>query len=215
MGEPASQGLEDIAESGNTAAMTDLFDTFLSNGGGVYQATLPVGTPPGTSQQHDFTIDVPNPADGLYFSYASMIVPSNDAFIGNNNPTAYPVIQRGSGNTLRLEFTIGGNGVYDAGTELNDEVVGNAAIPGSGVPPTGGEPGEGSVQFHPGFVDGGNILSQFPLADFTAPGTVIAKIIVIINIGDQGPFLGAGSFADPHFKLWNKKWYGESSFVAD
>jgi len=54
-----------------------------------------------------------------YFSYASMILPSNDQFIGNGNPFAFTLFDA-AGNYLG-DQTIGvfGTDAYDAGTEQN------------------------------------------------------------------------------------------------
>ena len=64
-----------------------------------------------------------NPAAYPYFSFASMVIPSNDSFIGNDNPMAYEVFDA-MGNVNGGTFTIEiyGRDIWDAGTELNDEM---------------------------------------------------------------------------------------------
>lgn len=53
------------------------------------------------------------------FSYASMILPSNDYYVANGDPFAWNIssVLAGGGP---LSFVIGGNAVNDAGTEVND-----------------------------------------------------------------------------------------------
>lgn len=79
------------------------------------------GTPPpiqpGESTSAVFDIDV---TENQYFSYASMVLPSNDFYVANGNPTQWDLssILDGSGS---ITFDIGLPGtVNDAGTEVND-----------------------------------------------------------------------------------------------
>ena len=69
-----------------------------------------------------------NPAAYQYFSFASMIVASNDNFIGNDNATAYQIFDS-AGNFLGTNgvFEIQIDGIYDAGTEVNDASAGGGA----------------------------------------------------------------------------------------
>jgi len=77
--------------------------------------------------------------------------------------------------------------VWDAGTEVNDEVPQNTAFLGQTVANTGVNE-NGEVHPHPGFMAGGNILSApgFQNADFTRAGYPIAHIQV-----NQVPLPGA------------------------
>ena len=111
-----------------------------------------------------------------YFSYASMVIPSNDAFIANGNPLAHAIFDA-SGDFLGADFLVAGAAVLDAGTEVNDEIPENVAFLGQTVPNTGTTE-SGTVQIHPGFSPAGNILSAFPGADFTAPGYQVARISI-------------------------------------
>ena len=64
-----------------------------------------------------------NPANYQYFTFASMVIPSNDTFIGNESPTQYQVFTpSGDINDPSGTFTIQifGDDVLDAGTEAND-----------------------------------------------------------------------------------------------
>jgi hypothetical protein len=77
---------------------------------------------PGASASVDFTVD---PAINRFFTFASMVVPSNDHFIGNDSPTEYELFnaQGGLNITTISQF---GRDVWDAGSELTNPL--NAAF---------------------------------------------------------------------------------------
>lgn len=68
-----------------------------------------------------------NPLEDRFFSYASMLIPSNDAFIANDNPEAHVLFDE-YGYFVAEDFTVQGSDVVDAGTEINDEIVTNIAF---------------------------------------------------------------------------------------
>jgi hypothetical protein len=174
VGSAASVPLERIAEDGTADALTAAF-----NGNGVAQGTIlgPTGPDfnPGETNSKTFTIN-PEPSEGLYFSYATMILPSNDAFIANENPFQFKIFDD-NGNFTGADFVVPGALVWDAGTEVNDELEETTAFFGQTTPDTG-TPENGTVQLHPGFDPNGRILSsdRFANADFTAPEYNIARI---------------------------------------
>lgn len=176
LGDPASAALERLAEDGNTKPISDAF----SAAGYDKQATIfsPGGLLPpifesGESNYFYFDLDGNN-ADNRFFSLLSMIVPSNDAFIGNVNPAGHRIFND-DGSFKGDDFIVRGAGVRDAGTEVNDEIPANTARFGQMMPNTGVSEG-GVIGAHKGFIPGGNILSAFPNADFTAPGYLIAHV---------------------------------------
>ena len=174
-GAAASPGLESTAEDGATALLSAEFSNAAL---GFEDATITGPGPPpvffpGNTSAFKFSLDSSSPLN-RYFSFASMIIPSNDAFIGNGDPMAYEVFDE-SGNFVMTEIIILGTQVWDAGTEVNDEVPANVAFLEQAAPNTG--PAEnGTVQFHSGFASGGAILTAFPNADFTAGGYQVARI---------------------------------------
>lgn len=184
-GDPASASLERLAEDGSTGPRI----TAALNSGGVDTALATDGGPiaPGESRSVNFTIDPDNPLTQA-LSFASMFIPSNDAFIGNDSPDLLRLFD-GDGNLVVRDgastFLIFGNDVYDAGTEINDEIAENTAFLAQAAPNTGAI--EASVvRSHQGFQgsqgfggDIGNILTAFPGADFTLPGTPIASISIV------------------------------------
>jgi hypothetical protein len=120
----------------------------------------------------------PLAAASRYMSYASMVIPSNDAFIANDAPNAVPVFDA-AGKFIGGRFIVFGSMVRDAGTEVNDEVPMNTAFLGQMSPNTGVTEG-GVVMVHPGFMPGGNILStpMFANSDFRAAGYRVAEVTV-------------------------------------
>ena len=180
-GAAASQPLERIAEDGTIEPLNNAFT-------GTAQGTVfgpnvpPIG--PGETGTSTFSLD-PQPSESLYFSYAAMILPSNDAFIANDDPFQFQLFDN-AGNFTGADFVVPGARVWDAGTEVNDELAETTAFFNQEVPDTG-TPENGTVQLHPGFDPNGRILSsdQFANADFTAPDYNVARIRV-----EQVPELG-------------------------
>lgn len=153
-GEPASnlpiQGsdsLERLAEDGNTGPLSDDFAIVDPNG---VQGTIASNGPipplaPGQTVSRLFEVD---PSNNRYFSYVSMLIPSNDAFIANGSATAHPLFDE-SGNFVGTPFIVAGDEANDAGTEVNDEAPANTAFFGQAAPNTGVDEGANIVA-HPG-----------------------------------------------------------------
>ncbi|XZE51985.1 spondin domain-containing protein [Planctomycetaceae bacterium SH139] len=139
----ATAGLERLAEDGDVGQITADFSNGLTyvNGAGVNQTVAASGSTsnrvqgtigsmsgpppllPGQSNTMDFMLE----ADGTnqYFSYASMVIASNDFFIGNGDPTGIDISNLLSNAGQSVSFFIGAPGtVNDAGTESDDGTVG-------------------------------------------------------------------------------------------
>lgn len=159
---PISAELERLAEDGNTAPITG---AFAASGAGV-DTTLAGPNGPlfsGDSASHVFLVS----PEQRYFSFASMVIPSNDAFIANGDPMAHEIFDE-DGNVVAADFVVTGAHVLDAGSEVNDEVPENTAALAQAAPDTGVVEG-GNVTLHEGFLPGGNILAAIPNGDFTQP----------------------------------------------
>ncbi|MEL7450952.1 MAG: spondin domain-containing protein [Pseudomonadota bacterium] len=145
-GEAAAPGLEAIAEDGNVGPISDVFDGTLTGDpvAGRVQGVVgsaPIG--PGGSQSQTF--DISDSGLNTYFSYASMVLTSNDYFVANGDPLAISIADILDGITNEISFTVGTPGsVYDAGTEVNDFsfAAGNGFFPGLG--PGQGGPNQGT-----------------------------------------------------------------------
>ena len=173
---PATSGIEKIAEDGDEEVLSA---RFTQSGAGSLDATIIGGDDfviaPGEIVEATFTLDN-QAAKSRYFNFVSMVLPSNDAFIGNRNHQDFPIFDE-QGNFLDLQLIVNGDQVADAGTEVNDEQEASTAFFSQQEPNTG-ETEDGLVRLHPGFIEGGRILSNFPNADFTAEGYQIAQITI-------------------------------------
>lgn len=126
-GETAGQAIISIAEGGSGADWFPAFQAAEPN------ATLGSVVPnpagpllPGGTASAVFSVD---PGVNQYFTFASMAVPSNDYFIGNDDPMAYRLLDD-DGNLLISEITQRGRDLWDAGSEV-DGPFGAAFLVGS------------------------------------------------------------------------------------
>ena len=170
-GEAASEGLEAIAEDGTFDAINA--ELLAADPGAQAGAAVGSAIPPiGPGDIGSATIDVADPDATMFMSYAAMILPSNDAFIGSANSRE---IFDGEGNFLgEQNRTFTGADIYDAGTEVNTEL--DAAFLNQSAPDTGIDQG-GVIRLHPGFIGSrNNPASEFDqevLGGTTAAGAVI------------------------------------------
>ncbi|MEO1592923.1 MAG: spondin domain-containing protein [Cyanobacteria bacterium J06632_22] len=164
-------GMEALVEDGNNAPLSAEFASQMPDG---VDGTLfgPGMTPifPGITVTETFEVDTSN----QYFSYASMVIPSNDAFIANGDPLAFQIFDD-LGNFIATEFIVTGDQVLDGGTEVNDEIPENTAALAQAGPNIGVDE-NGVVTEHPGFIPDGNVLAAIPNGDFTQSGFQVARI---------------------------------------
>ncbi len=182
-GAAVSPSFERLVEDGTTTQTSALFGAFAASHGGIdgtlFGPAMPGAIAPGESSSMTFTLDN-MAASNRYFSYASMVIPSNDAFVSNDNPLARQIFNS-SGMFFGANFIILGTQVMDAGSEVNDELPANTAFFGQMAPNTG-TPEGGVVTIHPGFKPkaSGGILDDpmFANANFKSPGYEVARIAV-------------------------------------
>jgi len=102
--------------------------------GGV-DATITAGSMPppvfSPGESASMLLDIGDATINRYFSFASMIIPSNDLFIGNGDPLAHMLFDAGGNFTGPITIEIRGSDVYDAGTEV-DDAFGGAAFSANG-----------------------------------------------------------------------------------
>ena len=225
-------GLERIAEDGDFSLISTDFNankTYVQGGvSGVFDTT-PVGTRvdgdvgggpilPGKTVMKLFEV-TPDASNG-WFSYVSMVLPSNDYYVANGNPLARPLEDLFTGAETSISFNIGLPGtVNDAGTEVEDFAtsLGNGLF--SGLP--AGQPGpnegadENEVNTNVTTVSNptdpyddfanrpANFDTEFPNLDFNNYTDGIARITItrvsvpessttVGLIAIAGLFLGAG-----------------------
>jgi len=195
-GSTATPEVELIAELGQFGALSTQFRDDPASPGNIEGAIFgTTGVPPitpGETSSDGFTPI--NAANYQYFSFASMLVPTNDLFFGNDNATAYQIFDGAglflgdTGNTLGSVFTIDilGSGIYDAGTEDNDaSATGGAAFAQGRNAMQGGDQGgvitgatQADLDVYNGLTDGaGRAINDTTLAAGEVFGTI--RIIAI------------------------------------
>ena len=193
VGELASVGIERMAEDGDFGALRSEFEL---HGAGQDQVVLNPegfgGAPvfdPGLSSSEVIMLD---PMQDRYLSFAAMVLPSNDAFIGNDHPMAYPIFDESGAFVGPVTVRVSGRDVWDAGTEANTET--DAAFFDQGMADAGEATTDG-IALHPGFngsvgnpdatpvnflggTNGAGIFFDADAADFTVEGRQVAEIRV-------------------------------------
>jgi hypothetical protein len=205
----ASEALERIAEDGDVSVARAAFADDYAEAGGLDDViTAPdgfAGAPvfdPGDRASAVFVLDA---KANRYLSFASMVIPSNDAFIANHDPQAIEVYDETGNFAGKKIITILGSMVWDAGTELNTEM--DAAFINQAEPNTGATT-MCPVLPHPGFLGsvanrgsdpvilGGTGPGGMPFgpvaADFTRPNAVIARITIDLAPGMEEPETDTG-----------------------
>lgn len=122
MGVNATTELATIAETGDAAPLSALFGSSTSGNDTVVTAPEGFGGAPvfDTGDMAMSTLTVDDPMTQRYLSFASMVIPSNDAFFGNGDPMAYPIFHADGTFAGPITIDIMGSDIYDAGSELND-----------------------------------------------------------------------------------------------
>ena len=172
----AFPGITEIAEGGDTGPISDRFAASSAGLAGGVQTTVagtdgPDGAPvyaPGES--FSFNLNVGDSTVNRYFSYASMVVPSNDLFFANGNPMAHELFDAGGTFNGPMTIEIYGRDVNDNGTEVNN------AFGGAAFSANGGADMDESFVIRDFFTDAGDegYLMSFVGTD-TAIGTTITN----------------------------------------
>lgn len=168
-GSAASSSLEALAEEGVISGLQGDFSGSQMNG--VQGALLNSAGFPGApvldpGETASATVSVTNTVAGRYFSYASMVIPSNDAFIGNDNATMFQIFDAAGNYTGPVTFDVFGAIIWDSGTEVNDTMGAAFSILG----------GTSSVE-------NGVVPLHSGLANFLGSGTVAGTTIGSIPSG--------------------------------
>lgn len=123
-------GLEELAEEGDTGPISTAFAASSAGVAGGVDATVTADTVPAPvfspGENAQLVIGAGNPAINRYFSYASMIIPSNDLFIATSVPTTHMIFDADGNFTGPVVIEVEGSDVVDAGTEVNDIAAGAA-----------------------------------------------------------------------------------------
>ncbi|MEO1773772.1 MAG: spondin domain-containing protein [Pseudomonadota bacterium] len=142
----ASPGIELVAEEGVAAGPGSIAAERLAidaDSQGLILATSTGAPPIEPGETTSGTLDVDG-ENNRFFSFFSMILPSNDTFIGVDDPLTYEIFDA-DGNFLGpIDISVTGEDIYDAGTEANDFTNGPAFVQGQDI--NDGGPGEGTIE---------------------------------------------------------------------
>jgi hypothetical protein len=149
-GEPATPGLEALAEDGDPRALL----AELQGANGVMMAGI-VGTPDGTKEMRPlepgeaYVFTVEPQVGERFFNFASMIVPSNDTFVAFGNGGLALLEEDGAPRADgQIAFDIAMYlQAWDAGTEANQaSAAGPDQAPYQSAPNVGASQGDGTVR---------------------------------------------------------------------
>ncbi len=168
-------GLERIAEDGSVDTIGDEFQNEQPDGvANVIAGFDGVPGPIDPIEAASVVLDIEDPALNQFFSFATMVIPSNDAFLASpGDPEGIQLFDEEGKFLGPVEFIRTGDDVLDAGTEVNTEE--DAAFLNQTAPDTGIDE-NGVVATHPGFNGSIGNPDATPvniLGGTTAPGAVI------------------------------------------
>ncbi len=186
------EGLERIAEDGTTDTIAAEFMSEQPNGSaGVVLGLAGVPGPIDPIESASLYLDVGQTDLNRFFSFATMVIPSNDAFLSSpGDPLAIELFAEDGSFKGPFETVLTGNNVLDAGTEVNTEE--DAAFLNQTAPDTGIDE-NGTVELHPGFNGSIGNPDATPvniLGGTTDPGAVIDPFFGDFTRNDgNGPLL--------------------------
>ncbi len=121
-GSASSSSLESLAELGDVSGIqTDFSNAGFTEQGVVLAPNGFAGAPvfdPTDSGSATIVINATN--TDRFFSFASMLIPSNDVFFGNGDPQSIELFDTSGNFNGNQTIDIFGNNLYDAGTEVTD-----------------------------------------------------------------------------------------------
>lgn len=189
-GQPASAGLSLIAEEGDPSMLSAEFLSATSGNGIESLIANPdgfAGAPvldPGESGTVTLVLDEPTAA--LFFSFASMVIPSNDAFIGNDGADAYRIFNDDGSFANPADIEIFAGDIWDAGSELDDQ-MGAAFSALGGVSTDANDPVmqtalQSLANFAGSDTAAGTTINQIP-----ASGALVARIsFSVVEVPEPG-----------------------------
>lgn len=182
-GEAASLGLERLAEDGSVEGIAAEFNQQVGANG--VDATIIGGSgapgPIDPGEVSSFTLNVdPNAVGAGFFTWATMVIPSNDAFLSvPDNALSDPIFDEYGDFIGPLVIERSGSDVLDAGTEVNNEE--DAAFLNQTARDTGVDE-NGVVGLHEGF--NGSVGNPDGAPVNILGGTTAAGTIVDPTVGD-------------------------------
>ena len=129
-GGTASAGVQQIAETGSPSLLPA--ERLAVSPDSVATVVAAPGSGPPTVDPGETTsarIDVDGSVN-RYFTFLSMLVPSNDTFLGNDDPFAYSIFDAAGSFLGDRVIDVTAELLWDAGTEINDLLGGPAFVVG-------------------------------------------------------------------------------------
>ena len=129
IGTTAGAAIVSIAEGGGGSAW---FPAFALADPGSVRGSVGGALLPGQTASNTFTFDTGS-ASNRFFTFANMVIPSNDLFLGNDNPMAFPLFNP-DGSLAITTITQTAGQIWDANSEIADAlaaaflVVGNNSL---------------------------------------------------------------------------------------
>ncbi len=193
----ASAELEALAEGGDTMPLSDLLVAGQASAVAHTVFGDSFGPPPfdpGEATVSIFNLDSSN---HRFMNFASMVIPSNDAFFGNAD--ALELFDAGGDFVGDMSFEITASMIYDAGTEVND-INGGAAFSANGGMSVSESNAIGLIDLDDlnDFI-GSQTVSGATITSGFSPDTVVARF-TISSVPEPGAFSliclvgGAGLF---------------------
>jgi hypothetical protein len=122
----AGAAIVSIAEGGGGG---DWFPAFAAAEPNSVRGSVGGALTPGATASSVFTFDTASP-NNRFFTFANMVIPSNDLFLGNDNPTAFPLFNPdGSLAITTINQTAGQ--IWDANSELADALAAAFVVGGN------------------------------------------------------------------------------------
>ena len=130
-GEAASAGVQTIAETGMPGVVAGERVAVDPDSSGAVLAS-PSGPPPVQPSETVAANITFNASEAVYLTYLSMLLPSNDTFIGNDDPLAYQLFDDSGAFVGNQTIVVNGTDIWDAGTEVNG-LEGSAFVAGQDI----------------------------------------------------------------------------------
>lgn len=171
---------ESVAELGDPTAIQAAFA-----GHGAQTVVGPTPITPGLSVSG--SLNVANTATDRFLSFGAMVVPSNDFFMGNANPTAFALFDAAGHFNGPLTINVYGRNVWDAGTEVDNINFGAAFIVGDNATDHVAENGTVSLVFggnndltsYLNSITGKATPAGYDISHLIAPNDLVATITIV------------------------------------
>ena len=121
IGQTAGAAITSIAEGGGGA---DWFPAFAAADPTSVRGSVGGALLPGTTASNSFIVDTSS-ANNRFFTFGTMVIPSNDLFLGNDNPTGFQLFSN-TGALLIPTITQTAGQIWDNGSEV--AIAANAAF---------------------------------------------------------------------------------------